>query len=423
MTDWPARVLDRVDASAAEMTAWLQQLVRVPSVCGTDAENDAQDVVRAELDALGLEVDHWPIPLAELMAEADFPGMEVDRNEAWGLVGRLPGRGDGASLMLNGHVDVVPAGLSDTWPAGDAFSGQIVGDLMIGRGTCDMKAGVAASYVAVKALRESGAPLRGDVLLASVQGEEDGGLGTYAAIRRGWRADACVIPEPTSLDLVPANAGSLTFRLTVPGLAVHAARRTAGVSALDKFAPIQAALAALEAERNASVDPLTRRWDIAYPLSIGAVRCGEWASTVPDVLVADGRLGVALDEPVADARCALEAAVAHACAGDPWLSDHPVVVEWWGGAFEPARLPAGSDLDSRVRAAHARVSSRPQQMWAAPYGSDLRLMTNLAGVPTVHYGPGDVTVAHGPNESVPLPEVLTCARALALLALDVCGCD
>lgn len=421
MTDWPARVLDLVDASAQDMTSWLQAFVRVPSVSGSAAEHEAQDLMRRELDAIGLEVDHWEIPLAELMAQDAFPGMEVDRSQAWGLVGRLPGQGDGASLMLNGHVDVVPPGSASGWPSGDPFAADIAGDLMVGRGTCDMKAGVAASYFAVKALRDSGVPLRGDVILASVQGEEDGGLGTYATIRRGWRADACVIPEPTSLDLVPANAGSLTFRITVPGLAVHAARRTAGVSALDKFDPIRAALAVLEERRNADVDPLTRRWDIAYPLSIGMVRSGDWASTVPDRLVADGRLGVALDEPVAPARRELEAAVADACAADPWLRDHPATVEWWGGTFEPARLPAASDLDRRMRAAHERVTSRPQDTWAAPYGSDLRLMTNLAGVPTLHYGPGDVTLAHGPNESVPLDEVLTCARALALLALDVCG--
>jgi acetylornithine deacetylase len=421
VTDWSARVLECVDASADDLVAWLQRLVRLPSVSGTDEEHGAQDRLRHEYDALALDVDHWRIPLAELMAEPDFPGVEVDRTEAWGLVGRLPGRGDGQSLMLNGHVDVVPTGPLSGWPDEDPFSGRLIGDRMAGRGTCDMKAGVAASYFAVKAIRDSGAPLRGDLILASVEGEEDGGLGTYATIRRGWRADACVIPEPTGLDLVPANAGSLTFRITVPGLAVHAARRSAGVSALDKLDPIRSALAALEARRNAVVDPLTARWEIAYPLSIGMVRCGDWSSTVPDLLVAEGRLGVALDEPVPTARRALETAITDACAADPWLRGHAATVEWWGGSFEPARLPASSDLDVKMRTAHERVSSRLQETWAAPYGSDLRLMTNLAGVPTLHYGPGDVTLAHGPNESVPIDEVLTCARALALLALDVCG--
>ena len=142
--------------------------------------------------------------------------------------------------MLNGHVDVVPPGDPQAWSTDDPFSGRIAGDVLYGRGACDMKAGLVAAMFAVRAVRRAGAPLRGDLLLACVPGEEDGGLGTYGMLRRGWRADACVIPEPTSLDLVPANAGALTFRLRVPGHATHASRRTEGVSAVEKFLPVLA---------------------------------------------------------------------------------------------------------------------------------------------------------------------------------------
>ena len=117
-----------------------------------------------------------------------------------------------------------------------------------------MKGGLLAAHWAVQAIRASGVRLRGDVLLASVQGEEDGGLGTYSLLRRGWRADACVIPEPTSLDLVPGNAGALTFRLRIRGHATHASRRLEGVSAIEKFWPIWQALLDLEAERHRGVD-------------------------------------------------------------------------------------------------------------------------------------------------------------------------
>ena len=417
---WTARVLDAVDDSAPELVTFLADLVRMPSVGGTDVENDAQQHLAGVFDRIGLQVDHWLLPLPELIAEPEFPGAEVDRDEAWGLVGRLPGRGRGRSLMLNGHIDVVPPGDPKTWTGRDPYSARLDGGRMYGRGACDMKAGLTAALFAVQALARCGVPLEGDVLLASVQGEEDGGLGTYALIRRGWRADACVIPEPTGLDIVPATAGALTFRLHVPGRATHAARRTSGVSAIEKFWPIWRALSALERDRNARVDPLVARWDVAYPISVGVLRGGEWASTVPEVLVAEGRLGVALDEPVAAARADLERAVAQACDADPWLRDNPVHVEWWGGAFAPGRLPGHSDLVQRVTSAHAQVSARSPQTWAAPYGSDLRLLTNLAGVPTLHYGPGDGALAHGPDESVSLDEVLACTRVLALLALDIC---
>jgi acetylornithine deacetylase len=420
VTDWAARVLDEVEAGAGAAVARLAELVRVPSVGGTDAECDIQAMLATELGTAGFEVDHWQLPLAELLAAPDFPGSEVERSEAWGVVGRLPGQGDGASLLLDAHVDVVPTGDLGAWSHPDPFSGRVVGGDLLGRGACDMKAGAVAALAAAAAVRRSGAPLRGDLLVATVIGEEDGGLGTYATLRRGWRADACVVPEPTSLDLMPANAGALTFRLRVPGLATHASRRTEGVSAIEKLVPLLAAMTRLETERNAEVDPLMNRWPIAYPLSVGTVRAGDWASSVPDLLVAEGRLGVALDEPVADARKALEDAVAEACADDPWLAGHPATVEWWGGQFASGRLPADSDLAARMSRAHARAGGGAQESWGGPYGSDLRLLA-AAGVPTLHYGPGDAALAHAADERVPLAELHTATRALALLALDVCG--
>jgi acetylornithine deacetylase len=355
----------------------------------------------------------------DLAARPDFPGMEVPRSEARGLVARLPGSGGGRSLMLNGHVDVVPPGDLATW-ADDPFSGRLSDGEVYGRGACDMKGGVVSALSALLALHRSGAALRGDVLFAAVVGEEDGGLGTYATLDRGWRADACVITEPTNLDLLVANGGALTFRLRVPGRAAHASVRTSGVSAVEKFHPVFAALRALEAARNARVDPVMARWDVAYPLEIGTVRAGDWSSTVPDLLVAEGRFGVMLDEPVPGARAAFEAAVAGACAADPWLADHPVTVEWWGGQFASGRLPADNDLGARMGRAHERAGGGPQEVWGAPYGSDLRLLA-AAGVPTLHYGPGDSALAHAADERVPLAELHTATRALALLALDVCG--
>ncbi|TCP50056.1 acetylornithine deacetylase [Tamaricihabitans halophyticus] len=419
--DWRARVLREIDATADELLSSLSALVRVPSVGGSAAEHEAQQQLADTFGTIGLDTDHWRIPLAETLAAPDFPGVEVDRDEAWGLVGRLPGTGGGPTLLLNGHIDVVPPGDRASWVRGEPFSGQLDGETVHGRGSCDMKAGLLAAVWAVRALRRCAVPLRGDLLLASVQGEEDGGLGSYAMLARGWRADACVIPEPTSLDLVPANGGALTFRLRVRGHATHASRRTSGVSAIEKFWPVWRALGELERARNAAVDPLMSRWDIAYPLAIGTVQAGDWASSVPDLLVAEGRLGVALDEPVAQARAQLENAIAAVNAEDPWLREHPVTVEWWGGQFAAGKLAEHSDLPDRVSAAHAAVTGgAPQQTWGAPYGSDLRLLTGIGGIPTLHYGPGDAGVAHGPDEFVPVAEVLTTARALAVLALDYC---
>ncbi len=419
--DAAPRVLQAVDEAAEQMVALAASIVRMPSVSGTAGENEAQHHMATVLGDGGMDIDHWPLDLPALTAHPDFPGMEVERTEAWGLVGRLPGSGDGATLMLNGHIDVVPTGDPTAW-RDDPFAGVVRDGRLFGRGSCDMKAGLIAAHWAVQAIRRSGVRLRGDLLVASVQGEEDGGLGTFGLLQRGWTADACVIPEPTTLDIIPANAGALTFRIRVRGVATHAARRTEGVSALEKFWPIFAALQRLEERRHEDIDPLAARWPLAHPLSIGIVHAGDWASSVPDLLVAEGRLGVAIGEPVEHARAELELAVAEACADDPWLRTQPAQVEWWGGQFASGRIPVDSDLVARVEGAHATSShQRPLEIYGAPYGSDLRLLTGLGGIPTVQYGPGDAMLAHGPAESVPIEEIALTARTLALVALDVCG--
>lgn len=418
------RVLQVVDDGMTAAVAALTRLVGIPSVSGADDENEAIHHMSRWMRAIGLDVDHWQVPLDEMLARPDFPGVEVERHEAWGAVGRLPGTaGDGARrLMFNGHVDVVPPGDRRQW-TDDAFSASIRDGHLFGRGSCDMKAGVVASMWAVDAIRKAGVVLRGDVIVASVLGEEDGGLGTYATLDRGWRADACVIPEPTSLDLVPANAGALTFRLTVHGLATHASRRTEGVSAIERFVPVMHAIAELERVRNAHATPVNSPFPLIAPISIGTIAAGDWASSVPDLLVANGRCGVLPGEPMDDTRDAFEQAVALACHSDPWLRDHPVEVQWWGGQFASGRLPDHSDLLQRVSSAHAAVSAQSQSTWTAPYGSDLRLLTGIGGIPTLQYGPGSSAAAHGPDESVSLAEMHTTARALVVLALDICEVD
>lgn len=422
MARWRPRVLEHLDDHRHDLVGLVSELIRIPSVSGTAEENAIQDRLVGEIGSFLPDVDHWAVPLAETAAAAGFPGVEASRSEAWGLVGRLPGShaGEAPTLMLNGHVDVVPTGDRATWARQDPFSGSSDARHVYGRGACDMKGGLAAAIWAARALAELEVPLQGDLLLACVQGEEDGGLGTFATLRRGWTADGCVIPEPTSLDLVTANAGSLTFRLTITGMAAHASRRTSGVSAVEKLMVVLPALRALEHRRNTSVDPRMRRWDVAYPIEIGRVQAGNWPSSVPDVLVAEGRLGVALGEAPEAARADFAKALRDACADDAWLRDHPVEVEWWGGQFASGQTSPEAPVVAAVRQAHQAVSPRRPAEWAAPYGSDLRLMTGLGGIPTVHYGPGDARLAHGPHERVPIDEVLSTARCLAVLALDFC---
>ncbi|WP_416983248.1 ArgE/DapE family deacylase [Streptomyces sp. T028] len=422
LSDQEKAVLAAVDETDAVRT--LRELIAIPSVTGSAAESELQHHLAGRLERLGLDVDLWSMDLPELYAHPDFPGVEVPREEVWGLVGHTAGGagdgGDGPTLILQGHVDVVPPGDPAAWD-GDPFVPRVTGDLVHGRGACDMKAGLVAHLAALAAVRAAGVRLRGRVAVHFVVGEEDGGIGAFGTLRRGHGGDVCVIAEPTGGTVVTANAGALTFRITVPGRAAHASSREAGVSAIDAYLPLHRALARLEADRNRDPDPLLAEYPIPYSLSVGTLRSGDWASSVPDTLVAEGRLGVRLGEDPAVARAELERCVAERCAEDPWLREHPAVVTWPGGQFASGRLAAGHPLRDTVAGAYADATgaARPRER-GATYGSDLRHYT-AAGIPTLQFGPGDIGVAHSAREHVSVREVTAVARTLALTVLRTVG--
>jgi acetylornithine deacetylase len=418
LTPAEVRVLEVIDEQ--RLVDDLVTLIRVPSVTGSDAESELQHWHARELSDLGFDVDHWKLDLDDLAAHPEYPGSEAPRAEGYGTVGVLGPTGVPA-LVLQSHVDVVPAGDLDNWDDRDPWSGAVKHNTVHGRGACDMKAGGAANLAVVRALLASGVRLAGSIAVHAVVSEEDGGLGAFATMLRGHRGQAAVITEPTSGKVVTANAGALTFELRVRGLATHGSTRLAGHSALEAFLPVHAAIVDLERDRNAHPDPLFAGNALPYPISIGTIRAGDWPSSVPDLLVAQGRLGVLLDEAPAAARLALERAVAGACEGDPWLRDHPVAVSWPGGQFASGRISRTHPLVHEILGAISAVEDREAALGAAPYGSDLRLYDGMGKIPTLHYGPGDVRRAHGPNEQVDIRELIQTTRSLAVLAARRCG--
>jgi len=396
----------------------LAELLAIPSITGAAAEGDAQRWVARHLERIGLDVDLWSCDLAALRADPQYPGEEAARTEAWGLVGVTPrGSDEVPRVVLQGHVDVVPTGDIGQWVHGDPFAPRESAGVMYGRGACDMKAGVVANLVAVEAVMLAGVSLPGPVAIHSVVSEEDGGLGAFATLRRGHTGDACVITEPTSGTVVTANGGALTFQLRVTGLATHGSTRYEGVSAFDVFLPVYRALQDLERDRNADVGRVMAEYPIAYPLMVGHIDAGDWSSSVPDRLVAEGRYGVRIGEDVEAARTMFEERVAEASAADPWLRDHPVVVAWSGGQFASGQFPSGHAFLGVVRNAYADVTGGPPpRERGAPYGSDLRLY-NAGGIPSLHLGPGEVRYAHSSLEQVRLSELADVARTLVVTLL------
>jgi acetylornithine deacetylase len=235
-----------------------------------------------------------------------------------------------------------------------------------------------------------------------------------AAIRAGATGDLAIITEPTRLDVVIAHAGAITFRLTVPGRAAHASMRREGVSALDKLFVLQRILAEDEARRNAQeTDPLMTDLGLPYPTIIGKVTGGEWASTVIDEVIAEGRYGVRLGQTAREAERELRSAIEAACAADDFLRDHPATVEVTGGRFSSARIPADHPLPVSLAASAEAVTGRRPALRGEPYGADMRLLVNEGATPTVIFGPGDPALAHSANEHIALAEVVDCARVVA----------
>ncbi|HEX8085670.1 MAG TPA: M20/M25/M40 family metallo-hydrolase [Solirubrobacteraceae bacterium] len=379
-------------------------LVRVPSLTGD--ERAALECLAGIAERLGLRADLHRHDLEALRADPRHPGEEAPREELWGLHIVAPPaaptpRSEPLRVCLNGHVDVVAAG-ERPWSRGNAFSGALEDGFVHGRGSADMKGGVVAALHALAAAADD---LLVEVVLQAVASEEDGGLGTFAALERDDRFDAALIPEPTAFDVVCTQAGALTFTGIVPGVAAHAAVRTEGISAIDRYVEVHRALQEHERRLNSDVaDPLLRDHPLPYPLSVGRVEAGRWSSTVPDRLEFEGRLGVRVEETVGEARAAFEAVVREACAD--------AEVAWTGGQFAPGSTPPDHPFCTLVRDCAAGVLGSAPPLTGVSYGSDLRHFSQR-GIPVVMFGPGGLERAHAVDERVSVDDVVAVARTIA----------
>ena len=415
------KISDAVEAARGELISFLQKMVQTSSL--PNHEHEVQNLVVQKLRSMGLEVEIVPSNFDDLKDHPAFGDDGFSPTDRVNVVGRWAGTqaGDGKSLILNGHVDVVPPGDLSLW-ADSPWSGVVRDGKLYGRGSCDMKAGLCAGIFAVDVLQRLGYQPARDILIESVIGEESGGIGTLTTIVKGYTADAVILLEPTRLELSPVQSGALTFRLTVFGRSIHAAMKAYGVSAIEKFALLLNAINKLDVERHQNFKhPLFDDPNNIAPISIGTVRGGEWHSTVPEEVVAEGRMGVFPGESNESARQALEDVIQLTAASDPWLRQNPPRVDWFEGQFESGETPLDHPLIQNLKEAHQHVTGSVPTMRAVTYGSDMRLFTNHARVAATHYGPGDVSMAHAANEFVPLDEVVTVTKVIANLITQWCG--
>ena len=419
MADFQRKLTSALEASQEDLVNFIRRLVQCPSLAND--EGPVQDIIQDKLKSLGLDTEKIIVKFDKLKDHPAFCDDGFSPDSRVNILGQWCNDGDGRSLILNGHVDVVPTGPENLWNK-SPWSGYIKNGRIYGRGSCDMKAGLSAGIFAVQILQSIGFKPHGNIIIQSVVGEESGGCGTLTNIIKGYSANAAVLLEPTSLKVCPIQSGALTFRLTVPGRATHAATRWDGVSAIEKFNLIQQSILKFEKERHDSFNaPYFESKDRVAPINIGTIKGGEWHSTVPESVVVEGRFGVFPSETTSNARDAFEDHISKISNNDPWLKEHPPVIEWFEGQFESGQTDLDDPIIQTLIDAIVRSTGDAPIIEGVTYGSDLRLFTNHAHIPAVLFGPGDLRLAHAANEYVEIDEVLKTIKIIANMIVDWCG--
>jgi acetylornithine deacetylase len=427
-TDTIAAVDDAIDAQADELVRFLSDLVAAETVTGN--EKPGQDVVAAEFEAMGLEPDVWEPSADDLRDHEAFfetsTFADVGYEGRPNVVARLPGAGDGPELGLSGHIDVVSV-TEDAWDS-DPWTLRRDGDALYGRGSCDMKGGIAAYVTAVKALDAAGVELEGDLLLQSTIEEEDGGVGgVLSALERGYQPDAVVVPEPLNIPNVGLSSGGVMyFEVTVPGRTAHAATAFEGVDATAKAITVYETLMDLDRERKDRISyPRASR---ASPdleghvtnINVGVIRGGDWPSTVPGEVVLQGRVGWPPGETREEVRTQIRDAIEAAAATDDWLSEHPPTLEWFGWQAEPHEVDADAEIAQLAKRAAEAVTGEEGMFIGGSAGLDERFWKNYYDIDAVTVGPYGERL-HGPNECTSLESLLETAKTHARIAMEFCG--
>ncbi|WP_423823519.1 ArgE/DapE family deacylase [Salinisphaera sp. SPP-AMP-43] len=403
----------------------LVDLVRIPSMTG-----DEEAAIRRIADWLseaGAEVDYWYDGIAKMVTDPAYPGHEIERAWIPCVAGMIRGQRPGPTILLTGHVDVVPPGDYNQWSR-DPFAGVVDDDRLYGRGAADMKSGLIAALAAFETFAHGSRDFAGRVVLVAVPAEEDSGLGTLSAIRRGWIADAAIVTEPTEKagrpELIVAHAGAMSCRIEINGLSAHASRRLMGENALDHYLAVHQILRDAEQALNAAeTHPLMQELRLPYATSVGTVHGGQWSSSVMDRLEVEVRIGVTLNETTDEAKARFERTLAKGVAGHPWLATHPPRVHWRAAGFGSSATRLDHPLIDALREAAATEFGEPPTVSAAPYGCDMSAWVRVGNVPTVVYGPGDIEQAHAADEWVSLSNTARVARALVIATERLLACD
>ena len=418
MTTLEERIVAAVDDAFLEQVELTRALIAEPSLMG--AEASAQELMADAMRSKGLVVDHWLIDPSDLEGMHGFGKPLVAYVDAYNVVGVAHGAGNGRSLILNGHVDVVPTGPHERWTTAP-FDPRIEDGWLYGRGSADMKAGVVANVFVWDALRRADVTLAGDLIVQSVVEEESTGNGTLACVQRGYTADAAIFTEPTFTGYVTSQVGLLWFRVHVDGNPQHASVPAQGANAIEKAYGLFTALKGLEDRWNdLRLDHAGfEHYDRPVNVQLGRISGGEWPSSVPSWCTLDVRVGLYPGITPDEIRDEVEACIAAAAKDDPYLAEHPPHIEWHGHFGAGYELTGGDDLVATLRTAHEAVFGRDLVGFASTGSSDARIL-GPHGVPSILYGPKSRNT-HGFDECVEIESIRRITKSLALFVATWCG--
>lgn len=411
-------ILSVIDAHRDQAVAFLQKMVSIPSVTGDEAA--IQDYLSKYMAGIGLDVDMWETDWEELKKHPGYRPVDRGYENRPNIVATWKGQGGGRSLLLNGHTDVIPVGNGEGW-SDNPWSAAIKDGRVYGRGSCDMKSGVASHILAVQFLQAAGVKLKGDVYINVVIDEEVSGHGTLDTVIRGYKADAGISGETSDLAVQPACIGRIWFEIEIQGKPAGVQQRYLGVSGIELGCKITQAVNALEAHRVATVShPLYPSAIDSLPCLIGSFQAGNYPSAFPATCLLKGSIGTVPGEDHEGVKQSLVDQIAKVAAEDPWMKDHPPVVRFVGYDAQASEIPRDHAIVTTVSDVYKEITGKDPVISGRQGAADTRFLNLYADTPTVIFGPGSTAVMHANDEYVSIDDYVTAIKVMALSILDWC---
>jgi acetylornithine deacetylase len=415
------KLLEKIDQSRDKAVAFLRDMVVIPSVTGDEAQ--IQKFLSNYMTRMGLDVDMWETDWEALKKHPGYRPVDRGYEGRPNIVATWKGTGGGRSLLLNGHTDVIPVGGGEGW-SDNPWSATIKNGRMYGRGTADMKSGVASHIMAVECLMAAGLRPRGDVYVNVVIDEEVSGHGTLDTVIRGYKADAGISGETSDLAVQPACIGRIWFEIEIHGKPAGIQKRYEGISGIELGYKIVKAVADLEAKRVATVThPLYPNALDTLPCIIGSFSAGNYPSAFPANCLLKGSMGTVPGEDHEGVKRSLVDQIARAAAEDPWMKLHPPKVRFVGYDAEASEIPRDHAIVATVCKNYREITGRDPEISGRQGAADTRFLNRYANTPTVIFGPGSTAVMHANDEYVSLDDYMTSIKVMALSVCDWCGVE